>query len=136
MLPLQGVIALAESSAQLSFQFLEFRLFVADDRQLVPDEIPHFHARVGVPILDGEKFAYLSERKSQGLGSFHKCQAIDRQFVEYSVTRCGPRWRSEQTFLLVKAHGFQVDLGALRELASCQSFHDSSLNPVGFYRVK
>jgi hypothetical protein len=37
--------------------------------------------------------------------------------------------------LLVESHGFRVNLGALRELASCQSFHDPSLNPVGVYRV-
>ena len=117
-LSFQSLIALAKSRAQLSFQFLELRLFVADDRQLVLYEIPHFHARARVPVLDGEKFAYLSERKSQGLGSLHKCQAIDRQFLEFSVTGCGPRWRSKQSFLLVKTHGFQVDLGALRKLTS------------------
>jgi hypothetical protein len=85
LLPFQGAIALAKSSAQL-IQFFELRLFVADDRQLVLYEIPHFDARVRVPVLDGEKFTYLSERKSQGLGSFHKCQAIDRDFLEFPIS--------------------------------------------------
>lgn len=85
-LSFQSPIVLGKSSAQLSFQFLELHLLVADDRQLVPYEISHFHARVCVPVLDGEKFAYLFERESEGLGSFHKCQAIDRQFLEFSVT--------------------------------------------------
>jgi len=119
----------------LSFQLLDFRFFVADDRQLVLHEIPHFQACVYAPIVDGEKFAYLSERKSQSLCTFHKCQAIDRQLLEFSVAGCSPRWRSKQSFLLVESHGFRVNLGALRELASCQSFHDPSLNPVGVYRV-
>jgi hypothetical protein len=86
LLPFQGAIALAKSSAQLSFQFFELRLFVADDRQLLLYEIPHFDARVRVPVLDGKKFTYLSERKSQGLGSFHKCQAIDRDFLEFPIS--------------------------------------------------
>ena len=36
----------------------------------------------------------------------------------------------------VKAHSFQVDLGALCKLTSGQSFHEISLNPVDAYRVK
>ena len=101
LLPLQGVIALAKSSTQLSFQFLELCLFVVDDRQLVLYEIPHFHACVRVPILDGEKFAYLSERKSQGLGSFHKGQAIDRRFPRIFCSRLRSSM-AEQAVLLAR----------------------------------
>ncbi len=135
-LSFQHLIALLKGGAQLRFQFLEFHLLAANGRQLVLYKIPHLDTRVLVAVLDGEKFANLPQRKSQGFGAFHKRQAIDCDLLIFSVTGWGPRWARKQSLLLVKAHCFQVDLRALRKLASCQSFQDSSVNPVDIYRVK
>ena len=135
-LSFQLLITLLKGGAQLRFQSLEFRLLAANGRQLVLYKIPYLDTRVGVAVLDDEKFAYLPQGKSQGLGAFHKRQAIDCELRKFSVTGWSPRWARKQSLLLVKAHCFQVDLGALRKLASCQSFHYSSVNPVDIYRVK
>jgi hypothetical protein len=52
------------------------------------------------------------------------------------ATRCHPGCRGEQSFLFVEPNGFQIYVGALRELASRQSLHVVRINPVGSYRVK
>jgi hypothetical protein len=39
-------------------------------------------------------------------------------------------------FLFVETNGFQIYLGALRELAPRQSFHVASINPAAAYRVE
>ena len=72
----------------------------------------------------------------RALARFTNARRSTVHFLEFSVTGYGSAWRSKQAFLLVKAHGFEVNLSAFRKLTSCQSFHNPSLNPVGAYRVK
>jgi len=73
----------------LSFQFLESRFFVTNNRPLVLYKISHFHTRLRVPVLDGENFAYLPQREPRGLGAFYKRQAIDRGFPRISCSPMG-----------------------------------------------
>jgi len=50
-LPFQCLIGLPKGGAQISFQVLDLRFLVADDRQLVLNKISHSHARVRMPDL-------------------------------------------------------------------------------------
>jgi hypothetical protein len=57
-------------------------------------------------------------------------------FRKFPVAGCRSRRRTKQSLLLIKTHGFWIDLGALRELPSCETFQGFSVNPVGVYRGK
>jgi hypothetical protein len=61
---------------------------------------------------------------------------LDGRFRKFPVAGRRSRRQTKQSILLVKAHGFRIDLGALRELPSCETFYGFSVNPVGVYRVK
>ncbi|MGC1783806.1 MAG: hypothetical protein WA708_14885 [Acidobacteriaceae bacterium] len=55
----QSLIASAQSGVQMSLQFLQLRLFLADNRQFRPQKVSYFSTCVSMLILKNEKFTNL-----------------------------------------------------------------------------
>jgi len=107
-----------EGRSSVELPVFEFPLFCREQSPAFLYKISHFHARLRVPVLDARS-SRISLRENPGLGAFTNARRSTAASSN-SCSRWGPRWRSQQSFLLVKPR-FPGNPGALRKLTSCQS---------------